>query len=53
MKKIIENISLKTGLTKAEISTSFFAVFIFIFGWIAKEIKFEYSKKPFKELLVR
>lgn len=37
MKKIVENISLKTGLTKIEIKTSAFVIFFFIIGIIAKE----------------
>ncbi|MCW8849424.1 MAG: helix-hairpin-helix domain-containing protein [Melioribacteraceae bacterium] len=49
MKKIIENISLKTGLTKIEIKTSAFVILFFIIGIIAKQYKLKFEIEDKKE----
>lgn len=49
MKKIIENISLKTGLTKTEIKTTLFLFIFFVIGIIAKEYKLSIEIAPKKK----
>lgn len=49
MKKIIENISLKTGLTKIEVKTSGFVLLFFIIGLIAKQYKLSLEIEHKKE----
>ena len=49
MKKIIENISLKTGLTKTEIKTTMFLLVFFVIGVIAKEYKLSIEIEPKKK----
>lgn len=44
MKKIIDYISIKWGLTKTEVAALFISVSIFGFGFIAKTLKFRLSE---------